>query len=801
MSPGDANRWTWFPWGALRGAGFPVEWVDTLRSVSVCEAADALIACDADLEDVSRGARETLRSLDSASRRRRLTRALRAHRAIEEPDLDIADSAARWNAALGRREAALASLLQVYEDERQASTHRLHTLFADDGVRRAVLWQNRRLMANIARGSAAWDVRTLLKYLTRYSTKNDTIGFFGPVVWFRVLDEPGIASFRCGPSLTRRTTLSFEVWPIARIAELLSERADLRPWLSPRRSPLCRVQDGRIFMPPDSAIAATDEDVTLLLRCDGSRTAHDITDGAADAMNRLEALRANGLITWALDCPVQQHPDDAIAQFATRIGDLDRRRDVQAHLDWIQRTEARLRQSMHGSPALDEALRQAEAEFEERYSHAALRSAGQYYAGRTLTYIDCERDVTLALNAGLMSGLMSELLPILLSLRWYTYTVAHRVVDGVAGIVPVGERRPLVSIFPAVMGLIWSTVHVVAAEYRSKWRALLPIDPAVRLVRVGADALTASVAQAFAAPHPGWPMARVHNPDILIAAAGTEALARGDYRALLGEVHASLPSMFQTGVFSSCTEPDAVRDAFKAIAPSPPIINESSPRLNLGEFFTGAAQLWLPDEPVTHARARPVADFDVVHETRGVHVRDVTTHEVWALPAFFDSILSRSTFHIDAFDDSDAPHRPRVQIGNLVVAREAWRIRADELGLSDRRRADRRAACTDFVSVRQWARRHDVPRQVFARSPKEPKPVYLDLESQACVELLSHLLRRAADGPDGPASDAVTLSEMLPAPHECWLHDAQGRRYTSEIRLLAVDPLPYPSLHPGSEML
>jgi hypothetical protein len=33
---------------------------------------------------------------------------------------------------------------------------------------------------------------------------------------------------------------------------------------------------------------------------------------------------------------------------------------------------------------------------------------------------------------------------------------------------------------------------------------------------------------------------------------------------------------------------------------------------------------------------------------------------------------------------------------------------------------------------------------------------------------------------------------MLPDPGGCWLRDSAGERYTSEVRLLAVDPTPYP---------
>lgn len=39
----------------------------------------------------------------------------------------------------------------------------------------------------------------------------------------------------------------------------------------------------------------------------------------------------------------------------------------------------------------------------------------------------------------------------------------------------------------------------------------------------------------------------------------------------------------------------------------------------------------------------------------------------------------------------------------------------------------------------------------------------------------------------GPASAPITLTEMLPAPDQTWLPDAEGRRYTGELRIVALD--------------
>ena len=60
----------------------------------------------------------------------------------------------------------------------------------------------------------------------------------------------------------------------------------------------------------------------------------------------------------------------------------------------------------------------------------------------------------------------------------------------------------------------------------------------------------------------------------------------------------------------------------------------------------------------------------------------------------------------------------------------------------------------------------------------ELKPFFVDLESPILVEGFVRHARRAAH---------LGLSEMLPTAEQCWLPDADGSLYTSELRLVATD--------------
>jgi hypothetical protein len=82
-----------------------------------------------------------------------------------------------------------------------------------------------------------------------------------------------------------------------------------------------------------------------------------------------------------------------------------------------------------------------------------------------------------------------------------------------------------------------------------------------------------------------------------------------------------------------------------------------------------------------------------------------------------------------------------------------------------------------------WAADLGLPRRAFCLVAGEAKPVYVDFQSPALVRNLHRMLGRATTAsPDV----AVRFTEMLPSPEQCWLEQG-GHRYTSELRLVAVD--------------
>jgi len=170
----------------------------------------------------------------------------------------------------------------------------------------------------------------------------------------------------------------------------------------------------------------------------------------------------------------------------------------------------------------------------------------------------------------------------------------------------------------------------------------------------------------------------------------------------------------------------------------------------------------MPDGYRTLRAADLVVDGETV-TTRDGRWQAPLAHLLW-LPMLIAGVHAYDPFPADG-------HSARITIGRTVWQRETWHIPPAQ-----------GPACPEAAA--SWARDLGLPRRVFVLSPGEPKPIYIDFDSPVLTRILCRQLRRAsADFPGRPAR----FTEMLPAPHDCWLADQNGRRYTSELRLVAVD--------------
>jgi hypothetical protein len=397
------------------------------------------------------------------------------------------------------------------------------------------------------------------------------------------------------------------------------------------------------------------------------------------------------------------------------------------------------------------ALDQLDRAFEEVTGRGAARADGDSGGGRTVAYLDCMRDLDLTLGPAVLEELHASLPPVLYASRWWCGKVFERG-TALLGAIADGHEGPLAPLLGPLMGAgfgLWNQLESEQAELQRRWAAVTSGE------RGAADA--------FADWTPAWHGSGYHSADIQIAAADADAIARGDFLLVLGDFHGGDNPLAQ-GIFG-LRHPDPAALLRRIRDEIGPGVHLSPPRRGVVEMTARSWPLYPEgdvivaggDEPAP-AGTRRVALEDVILAGGQVTDRAGTFSaplaEFLYLPIFVAGLRSF------------APVVPRdghrAQIGRLVVRRATWSVGANELG----------------ADLAGWARERGLPRRVFARSPLERKPRYVDFESPA----LCRALRRFA----APAGEqAVEFTEMLPGPGECWLESDAGG-HTSELRLVAL---------------
>jgi hypothetical protein len=732
-----------------------------------------------------------------------------------------AEAADRWNALKRRRadrsavRAAGADLERSIAAGHTAAATAARRILSDGHFREAITWQNSALLPFLdrlaERAPEAWrsnDRRRLLKlaaYWQRYCVKNETIGSFGPVAWATLTEAGPAAEVRPGPDLLARRTVYFEGWAVDTLADALSADGALLQWVAPRQVASVSLEGATAYRPYAPPVVLSRTDARVLELCDGIRTATEVRAealregiegiaSAADVRRTLERLVARGLLSWKLDVPLSTRPEAALERSLWRVEDHGQReRGLSALRELVSARDAVARAAGRAE-ALGPALADLDATFTRLTGAQPLRSPGATYAARTLVYEDCVRDLDVRFGGALLAAIAEPLGLLLQSARWYTHRVAEAFrgsFEDVYGSLARKAGSPVVELaqmpFLALMDKEAGPIEDPRLDLASRWEEILRLPPDARRVAYPADLLRPAVQRAFDAPAPGWTLARYHSPDVMIASTSADAIERGEYELVLGELHLAVNSILLAAMVEQHPQREALLAAVERDLPGPCVIGvvgKHWPRVTsrLFPMYVSPRDLYLSVGPNSGgfpaSRGLPLSALVVERAADGLvaRTRDGKLRfdliELFGM-RFTDMLLNRfRMWH-------EVGHRPRVTIDRLVVSRESWSSLPAELGFAfEDDDLDR------FAAARAWAADRGIPRFVFARSPIEVKPVFADIDSPVYVDLLARLVRRSHEArPDRP----VTLTEMLPSPADVWLPDAAGRRYTCELRMIAVD--------------
>lgn len=430
--------------------------------------------------------------------------------------------------------------------------------------------------------------------------------------------------------------------------------------------------------------------------------------------------------------------------------------------------------------ALPAALEQLDEAFVALTGRDAVRNPGRAYGARTLTYVDCLRDLDVRLGPGLLDELEPALRLIFEAARWYCGRVNAIGQAVIADALPVDGSGPFGPVLGPVLGRMMSLPPQLEAEVAELQRRVEDVlrdpDPATLAERAAA---------AFADREPAWRESVYHSADVQIAAASLEAVAAGDYLAVIADVHPGDNPLVQ-GLFGHRhPDPEWFDRAFatEVGARWPLLMPPWGPGMGvdargIGRLPDDTIYIGINPESLAPAGSRTwrVGELLVDGEDLvdgGGELR-VALADVFGLPIF---VMGVRTF--EPFPDAD--HAARLEIGRVVLRRETWNVPAGEIP----QRAGDLAA---------WARERGMPRRVFVKTPIERKPFFLDLESPVLTRIAGRHIRHAgAASPD----ERIRFSEMLPDPGACWLTDDGGARFTSELRLVAVDRTRLPRSPPG----
>ncbi len=800
----------------LRGAGFPIDHLQRLGAPDTLALLQRIEAQRAELLRAKEGAFIELRAhsakLSKAELKplRALMKQLGREGVVNAEGLEgrFAQLLRPINARYEALCALVAQARESFEKERLKEAVALLELARSPRFQEALLWQSRgALKGTVAaflrrapsdNGSKSREHRRLIaRYLQRYTTKNETIGFFGPVGWAQIVDAPSWIEVEPGESLLDKRTVYFERWAIDALAESFSEDDELLEHLPPRLSPSMRLEDDALLDSQGRRFDLPPVFVQALSLCDGRRPAKEIAqrmlqtpehelEEPEEVYGLLAQLKAQRLLIWRLEVPVWTWaPERALLRALEQVPE-EVASKPRALLDEFEQKRSAVGQAAGDVEALDKAIQELEHLFVDTTHQAAQRRAGEAYAGRTLIYEDCVRGVHCTFGDQLVDSLSGALSLIFESARWYT----HRIARAYRAVI----EQTFESFAQAQVDylLFWRKIEaklgsleapsdeIVEAreQLQQRWESLL-LRPEPGPVEHRSAELKARVEEVFAAPGPGWPQARFHSPDILLAAPDVEAIQAGEGLFVLGEIHASVNSLFSQVAIAQHPDPTPLLNTcMEAVEGSFLIPTESGSFATRADFLPAsdrAPQVELGHAPSPLPREQVYAASElVVEQHAGALVirsrKDGRRFDLLASLGQYLSFLGNSEFSFFA----ERPRTPRVTIDRLVIQREKWCL--DEWPELPKDAFD------GLEKLNAWRSSLGIPRRAFLKVPQENKPICVDFGSPTSVDMLCRLLKKAK---------SAVFSEMLPTPEQVWLPDAQGGKYTSELRIAAIDPKPW----------
>ncbi len=662
--------------------------------------------------------------------------------------------------------------------------------------------------------------RHLLLYLQRLAAKNDTFSEFGPCAWVRMGEATAKLKFEASPGIARRQVF-LERWTAHALAAALNADAEVFPELRPRLNPNGRlVGDQFLFEDSGEAVQITAEQAEILAHCDGETSVRELETVAAPYAEHV-ALRhgAHSQEIWQATedvspgCVSQMIRDlvvkkivvaaievPAMEPFAFEIlrQQIGAWRETTLRERWLPIVDA-LAEPAARFGDTNGAAERSEIMFRARERLGRLgveRKTGEraLYAAVNPIAEECYRECQFEVGEALLDEVVTEAEPWIDFWRDSYAFIASRVAANLRALLEGAPAKNGAMPLPAFLrfcesaklsltgpGLV-GMAHIAFQEVKAAFRERLRTHADMPEYELTAEDC-AVVRRSF--DYPKFDEFTYPSADLQLAAESVDAVDRGAYRWIIGELHPAVAALHHC-MFWSCPDKPGLSQALQSMINNKPVCH-------FGFFaadFTAHTTIRIFDALPQHSifispqRANPrwryvaPAEAEVfVDEEGDVGLRRNDEY----LGSFARNWIIPLGFHPFLF--TIAPHTPRLRCGRVIVQRRAWSVSAEELGGGNFAGLSRDLviAVERLRAVKDWPRFIYIrpSEQALRRSgaenrDKDTKPVFIDLESYLFLEIFHRWLTKAGE---------LEVAEMLPAPDELLWQEADGRR-TFELRTL-----------------
>ena len=633
-------------------------------------------------------------------------------------------------------------------------------------------------------------------YAQRFCAKNDTSSFFGPLAWGRF--DPQQAEnmhVTYGDAWIKDRHTFFENWAVQRLVDQINQQCPALDCMPLQLNTGCYLQEQTLFMPIGKKQHLSPPTAQVLAYVnnpgDGTPTFRGLLNASADTpasalRDLLEHLVSKRIVRrgWRMSPrerqPIEQMqrwledarlPEAFRQTWQLRLEKLENARRDYAIGDLERRTEC--------LDTLNQLLAEASVDLS--------RETGAMYVGRYPVYEDCSRNMTISLGGGLLAQINDDLGPLMRIHQWLIKAIAHQLNQA---FIEVWEQRQ-----NALVG--------TPVDFLDLLNSLAPLLPAIE-ARIVID-LEQRLDNAWAQQLEGFPdnldvhlraadverlISRLdaelgvtdfevfgsdyHSPDFLLSSASVDAINRGDYAIIVGEVHPAVHTLSQPVAAPFGPFNTQVNEEVEAIFQRPRLVLADSPesyqRSHIDwPLLPSYQQLILPTGGGCVAAHQQFAAgrAKVTYANGRLQVIDALGQFSEDLLCVYPTPLHRLGFALAGSAVAKHDQR-RIWLGRALYKRASWLFSSDQL-------PQLKTSIDDLdhtLQWRSWAVAQGLPRYAFIKIDSEPKPLFLDFDNPLSLDGISNALQSASQ---------VKFSEMRPCPEELWLAQARGR-FCCEIR-------------------